>query len=100
MVTYEIENDFPHNYCYRYILFLFSCSDPPDGEEWKPIPDGFSYGTDLVRHIRQVFGDYFTICVAGEFGKTMLPVFQSFFNEYPLDMPLPLLYLTPSHVIC
>lgn len=40
--------------------------DPPDGEEWKPIPDGFSYGTDLVRHIRQVFGDYFTICVAGE----------------------------------
>ena len=55
---------------------LFSCSDPPDGDEWKPIPDGFSYGTDLVRHIRQVFGDYFTICVAGECGNAMLPLFS------------------------
>lgn len=27
--------------------------------------DGFAYGSDLVRHIREVFGDYFTICVAG-----------------------------------
>ena len=47
-------------------VFIFSSVDPPDGDEWKPIPDGFSYGTDLVRHIRQVFGDYFTICVAGK----------------------------------
>ena len=44
-------------------LFL---SDPSDGEDWKPIADGFSYGTDLVRFIRDTFGDYFTICVAGE----------------------------------
>jgi len=40
--------------------------DPPDGEDWKTIPDGFSYGADLVRHIRQEFGDYFTIGVAGK----------------------------------
>jgi methylenetetrahydrofolate reductase (NADPH) len=39
--------------------------DPTDGEDWKPIPNGFSYGTDLVRFIREFFGDYFTICVAG-----------------------------------
>lgn len=39
--------------------------DPPDGDKWESVPDGFSYGSDLVRHIREVFGDYFTICVAG-----------------------------------
>ena len=27
---------------------------------------GFNYGTDLVRLIREEFGDYFCICVAGE----------------------------------
>ena len=41
-------------------------TDPPDGEDWKTIPDGFSCGADLVRHIRQEFGDYFTIGVAGK----------------------------------
>ncbi len=40
-------------------------TDPPDDDEWQPMEDGFSYGTDLVRHIRDKFGDYFTICVAG-----------------------------------
>lgn len=40
-------------------------TDPPDGVEWKPVPDGFQYGSDLVKYIRQKFGDYFTICVAG-----------------------------------
>ncbi|CAI8029368.1 Methylenetetrahydrofolate reductase [Geodia barretti] len=39
--------------------------NPTDGEDWKPIPDGFSYGTDLVKFIRELYGDYFTICVAG-----------------------------------
>ena len=40
-------------------------ADPPDGEDWKTIPDGFTYGTHLVEHIKETFGDYFTICVAG-----------------------------------
>eukprot|EP00123_Amoebidium_parasiticum_P016078 comp23279_c0_seq1/m.38127 comp23279_c0_seq1/g.38127 ORF comp23279_c0_seq1/g.38127 comp23279_c0_seq1/m.38127 type:complete len:617 (-) comp23279_c0_seq1:584-2434(-) len=39
--------------------------DPPPGEEWKTIENGFAYGADLVRHIRNEFGDYFGICVAG-----------------------------------
>lgn len=39
--------------------------DTPDGDKWEFVPDGFSYGSDLVRHIREVFGDYFCICVAG-----------------------------------
>ena len=37
--------------------------------------DGFSYGTDLVKHIREKFGDYFTICVAGN--EKLLAVFSS-----------------------
>ena len=39
--------------------------DPIDGEDWHPSTDGFHYASDLVRHIRDLFGDYFTICVAG-----------------------------------
>lgn len=39
--------------------------DPPLGEEWKPMENGFRYATDLVRYIRQHFGDYFSIAVAG-----------------------------------
>lgn len=39
--------------------------DPPNGEEWESLDDGLAYGTDMVRHIRQEFGDTFTICVAG-----------------------------------
>lgn len=39
--------------------------DPPNGEEWEALDDGLAYGTDMVKHIREEFGDYFTICVAG-----------------------------------
>ncbi|ELU06114.1 hypothetical protein CAPTEDRAFT_181552 [Capitella teleta] len=39
--------------------------DPPGDEEWKAPEDGFNFGTDLVRHIREVFGDHFVIAVAG-----------------------------------
>ncbi|XP_062505232.1 methylenetetrahydrofolate reductase (NADPH)-like isoform X2 [Corticium candelabrum] len=39
--------------------------DSTDGGEWKSQENGFSYSTDLVRHIREQFGDYFGICVAG-----------------------------------
>jgi len=38
---------------------------PNIDEEWQFDPEKFNYGTDLVRHIRQTTGDYFTICVAG-----------------------------------
>lgn len=37
----------------------------PTGDEWEAIDGGLNYGTDLVRLIREIYGDYFTICVAG-----------------------------------
>ena len=41
-------------------------TDPPDGEEsWKVSDRGINYGTEMVQLIRQEFGDYFVICVAG-----------------------------------
>ncbi len=45
-------------------LFLFQ--DPPHGEDFEVVDEGLVYGTDLVKHIRQEFGDSFTICVAGQ----------------------------------
>jgi len=39
--------------------------DPPRGEEWKQIEGGFAYAVDLVKYIREQYGDYFGICVAG-----------------------------------
>ncbi|EGC34903.1 methylenetetrahydrofolate reductase [Dictyostelium purpureum] len=39
--------------------------DPPRGEEWKKIEGGFGYACDLVKFIRERYGDYFGICVAG-----------------------------------
>ncbi|CAB3991290.1 methylenetetrahydrofolate reductase-like isoform X1, partial [Paramuricea clavata] len=39
--------------------------DPPHGEDFEVVDEGLVYGTDLVKHIRQEFGDSFTICVAG-----------------------------------
>lgn len=43
-------------------------SNPADpvGDHWEAEEGGFSYATDLVKHIRNEFGDYFDICVAGE----------------------------------
>ncbi|KAB7496305.1 Methylenetetrahydrofolate reductase [Armadillidium nasatum] len=38
---------------------------PCDVEDWTPPEDGFRYSTDLVKFIRQEFGNYFVICVAG-----------------------------------
>lgn len=53
-----------------HIIFLFLCmllvADLPSGKDnWEPSEDGFNYATDLVKHIRKEFGDYFVICVAG-----------------------------------
>ena len=40
--------------------------DPPKGQEkFEAIEGGFNCALDLVRYIRQEFGDYFGICVAG-----------------------------------
>merc|ERR1719446_484367 len=42
--------------------------DPPAGVnagEWKAVEGGFAYANDLVKYIRQEFGDYFCIAVAG-----------------------------------
>jgi len=40
--------------------------DPPKGKtDWVPIENGFNYAVDLVKFIREKYGDYFCICVAG-----------------------------------
>ena len=39
--------------------------DPAVGTEWKYQENGFNYATDLVKFIKEVYGDYFVICVAG-----------------------------------
>ncbi|XP_010626453.1 methylenetetrahydrofolate reductase isoform X3 [Fukomys damarensis] len=37
----------------------------PIGDQWEAEEGGFDHATDLVKHIRGEFGDYFDICVAG-----------------------------------
>lgn len=46
-------------------------SNPADpvGDHWEAAEGGFNFATDLVKHIRSEFGDYFDICVAGEWGQ-------------------------------
>eukprot|EP00842_Homolaphlyctis_polyrhiza_P004486 jgi/Hompol1/5038/HPOL_004130-RA len=40
--------------------------DPPRGQEtWTKVESGFSYAIDLVKYMRQQYGDYFCIGVAG-----------------------------------
>jgi methylenetetrahydrofolate reductase (NADPH) len=39
--------------------------DPAVGSEWEYQENGFNYAADLVKFIRENYGDYFTICVAG-----------------------------------
>ena len=40
--------------------------DPPRGAtDWEHNENGFNYAVDLVRFIRDNYGDFFTICVAG-----------------------------------
>lgn len=36
------------------------------GSDWEEEEGGFNYATDLVKHIRCEFDDYFDICVAGK----------------------------------
>lgn len=40
--------------------------DPPQGDkEWKPVESGFNHAVDLIRFIRENYGDYFCIVCAG-----------------------------------
>lgn len=40
--------------------------DPPKGQaNWESCESGFEHAVDLVRYIRQKYGDYFCIAVAG-----------------------------------
>lgn len=40
--------------------------DPPRGAtEWQPIENGFVQAVDLIRYIREHFGDHFDIAIAG-----------------------------------
>ncbi|KAI3636544.1 hypothetical protein MIR68_005428 [Amoeboaphelidium protococcarum] len=40
--------------------------DPPKGvEQWQSVENGFSNAIDLVRYIKEQYGDYFCISVAG-----------------------------------
>ena len=42
--------------------------DLPDGiEEWQKTEGGLDYAVDLVKLIKEEFGDYFVICVAGKY---------------------------------
>ena len=51
-------------YGIRNILALRG--DPPFGvENWTPIDNGFAYATELVAFIKERYGDYFCIVVAG-----------------------------------
>lgn len=48
--------------------------DPPQGkDEWEAVEGGFIHGIDLVRHIRNNYGDYFDIAVAGFPQHQLLP---------------------------
>ena len=40
--------------------------DPPRGAtDWVSVENGFNYAVDLVKFIREKYGDYFCIVVAG-----------------------------------
>lgn len=43
-----------------------TCHADPVGDQWEEEEGGFHHAADLVKHIRSEFGDYFDICVAGE----------------------------------
>ena len=40
--------------------------DPPQhGEKWQSCDGGFSYASELIEHVRKIYGDYFGIAAAG-----------------------------------
>ena len=70
---------------------MSSAADSPHGDTWEYVEEGFNYGTDLVKLIREEFGDYFCICVAGEWvarsaASIVLPVhalLSLHYHDYP-----------------
>ncbi len=52
-------------FCQKNEKFTKQIKDPAIGTEWVYQSDGFNYATDLVRFIREIYGDYFVICVSG-----------------------------------
>ena len=56
--------------------------DPPRGQaNWTKIETGFSHAIDLVKYIRQEYGDYFCIGVAGELMMIQLFFFYTYLNR-------------------
>lgn len=54
------------NGMYESVTHAVLHSLDPLGDEWKTEEEGFNYASDLVKHIRCEFNDYFDICVAGK----------------------------------
>ena len=51
---------------YGIVNILALRGDPPFGvEDWEPVDNGFTYATQLVKFIREQYGDFFCIIVAG-----------------------------------
>ncbi len=53
--------------------------DPPMGHEWETADNGFEHAIDLVKLLREKYGDYFCIAVAGSFSS-----FSSLFSSFLL----------------
>ena len=51
---------------YGIVNILALRGDPPAGvETWEPVDNGFEFASELVAFIRERYGDYFCIVVAG-----------------------------------
>ncbi|CAN6672996.1 hypothetical protein TRVA0_047S00870 [Trichomonascus vanleenenianus] len=66
MPTEKVENALKDAYNAGCQNILALRGDPPAvGGEWEAVEGGFSYAKDLVKYIRDNYGDYFDIGVAG-----------------------------------
>lgn len=53
-----------------FTKYLYVFTDPPNGKDTWTYQEGrLNYASDLVKLIREEFGDYFVICVAGRHSK-------------------------------
>lgn len=59
-----LDNEEFENHCIVSTAFH---SIDPIGNDWQVNSNGLNYGSDLVRLIRDEYGEYFTICVAGRY---------------------------------
>ena len=66
METSKIDNALEEAYKAGCTNILALRGDPPrEQEKWQAIEGGFRYASDLVRYIKQNYGDHFDIGVAG-----------------------------------